>query len=76
MLGCVLPHIPPRVTTLSLCPWSGFDLFRVDTSGLPEGIARTTADQVLGVGERVFDTTAAMSYTSAYFERESKSSKK
>lgn len=47
-------------------------LRRISTSGVPEGVARTTADQVLGVGERVFDYAASMSYHSGYFERESK----
>lgn len=45
---------------------------RVTTTGLPEGPARQTAETVLGVGEKVFDYTAAMSYTSGYFEREPK----
>ncbi|KAM0751046.1 DUF1748-domain-containing protein [Meredithblackwellia eburnea MCA 4105] len=43
--------------------------FQLSTEQLPEGAARTTADTILGFGERVFDYTAAVSYTSAYFER-------
>ncbi|ORY77212.1 hypothetical protein BCR35DRAFT_353185 [Leucosporidium creatinivorum] len=46
--------------------------FQVTTSGIPEGPARQTAETVLGVGEKVFDYTAAMSYTSGWFEREPK----
>jgi len=45
---------------------------RLTTSGIPEGPARQTAETVLGVGEKVFDYTAAMSYTSGWFEREPK----
>ncbi|KAK4051677.1 hypothetical protein OIO90_004627 [Microbotryomycetes sp. JL221] len=44
--------------------------FQVSTVGIPEGPARTTADTVLGIGERLFDYTAAISYTSNWFERE------
>ncbi|KAL8287265.1 hypothetical protein RQP46_003717 [Phenoliferia psychrophenolica] len=48
--------------------------FQVTTAGIPEGPARQTADTVLGIGEKIFDYTAALSYTSSYFERASPSS--
>lgn len=44
----------------------------VSTTALPEGPARQTADTVLGVGEKVFDYAAAVSYSNSYFEREHK----
>ncbi|BGP26093.1 hypothetical protein Rt10032_c10g4136 [Rhodotorula toruloides] len=44
--------------------------FQVNTSSIPEGPFRQTADVVLGTGERLFDFASAMSYTSSLFERE------
>ncbi|KDE06452.1 hypothetical protein MVLG_03236 [Microbotryum lychnidis-dioicae p1A1 Lamole] len=44
--------------------------FQVSTRGLPEGPVQQTAETVLGVGEKVFDYTAALSYSSGWFERE------
>ncbi|SCV73746.1 BQ2448_6176 [Microbotryum intermedium] len=44
--------------------------FQVSTQGLPDGPVQQTAETILGVGERVFDYTAALSYSSAWFERE------
>lgn len=37
--------------------------------GIPEGTATTAAESYLAIGERVFDYTTAMSYSSAYFKR-------
>ncbi|GAA6062861.1 hypothetical protein JCM10212_006114 [Sporobolomyces blumeae] len=44
--------------------------FQFSTASVPEGPARQTANTFLGLGERVFDTAAGLSYTSSWFERE------
>lgn len=49
---------------------------RLSTEPIPEGPFRQTADTVLSVGERIFDYTSAISYTSGWFERELKSQTK
>lgn len=44
--------------------------FTPDTSALPEGIARTSADQLLGVGETVYDMIQATAVNSRWFKKD------
>ncbi|GAA5964976.1 hypothetical protein JCM8115_007104 [Rhodotorula mucilaginosa] len=44
--------------------------FQVNTTAMPEGPVRNTADSLLFAGDRVFDIVAATSFSSSWFEKE------
>ncbi|GAA5977211.1 hypothetical protein JCM10908_004896 [Rhodotorula pacifica] len=46
--------------------------FQINTSSIPEGPARSTADSLLFAGDRVFDIVAATSFSSSWFEKETR----
>ena len=58
-----LPVSHKRHQTLS-------DVFRVQTSAIPDDTFRGIADKYLGVGDSIFDMLQATAVNSKYFKRE------